>query len=228
MRRLRRKFPRFSELDAMACNVEHHVHTKWTDGKPTVAEALAVARDRGLRSIAITEHVRHEGSDWFHAFAVEVRAVGRSVDPMQVLVGCEAKALDTAGGLDVSEAILDQCDIVLGSVHRWPASGGGLVNFAELPQEDFAELETSYALGLLKNPDIDVLAHPGGMYQRRFGKLPDPLMRRLVEAAHASGIAIEISTSYLQDVPAFIDLVREIDPYVSIGSDAHNVDAIGT
>jgi putative hydrolase len=225
--RVRPTFPRFSELNEHLCNVEHHVHTRWTDGKPSVAEALATASVRGLRSIAFTEHVRAEESEWFAKFAAEVRAARPPDGALEVLVGCEAKALDVDGGLDVSDAILEQCDIVLGSVHRWPAADGTLVNFAELPREEFAETETRFALGLLQNGDIDVLAHPGGMYQRRHGDFPSELMAHLIEASRAAGIAIEISSSYLRDVAGFIALLREIDPFVSIGSDAHTLETIG-
>lgn len=192
-----------------------------------MAEALARARERGLRSVAFTEHVRREGSEWFTDFAREVRACATRSPGLEVFVGCEAKALDTNGTLDVSEAILAECDIVLASVHRWPVEGGGVVNFADLPPDEFAETETLHALGLLTNERVDVLAHPGGMYQRRHGVFPERLMRRVVESSLEHKKAIEISSSYLRDIDGFIRLCREIDPYVSIGSDAHDLDTIG-
>lgn len=225
--RAKGRFPRFSELDAERCNVEHHVHTRWTDGKASVTDVLRTARQRGLRSIAFTEHVRREGSDWFSDFAGEVRAAGRAEGGIEVLVGCEAKALDTDGSLDVSDAILSECDIVLGSVHRWTGAGGALVNFADVPEAEFAEIEAAHALGLLRNPSIDVLAHPGGMYQRRHKRFPNDVMRSIVQAATEEGKAVEISSSYLCDVPEFLRICRELDPFVSIGSDAHTLEDIG-
>jgi putative hydrolase len=225
--RLRPTFPRFSELDRERCNVDHHIHTKWTDGHGTVREVLDTAERRGLSSIAFTEHVRRDSGEWFTRFVAEIRREAAEAPALEVLVGCEAKALDLEGRLDTSEEVLGQCDIVLGSVHRWPDGVGGLVNFAEIPYAEFADIEASYALGLVRSAPIDVLAHPGGMFQRRHGAFPEHLMRELVVATRERGIAIEISSSYLRDVPAFLDLCREIDPFVSIGSDAHTLDDIG-
>ena len=40
-------------------------------------------------------------------------------------------------------------------------------------------------------------------------------------------IALEINSSYLRDVPAFLKLGAEINPYVSIGSDVHGLEELG-
>lgn len=225
--RRRREFPRFSELDAARCNVEHHLHTRWSDGKPSIAEALGRASERGLSSVAFTEHVRREGSEWFADFAAEVRAVAAEFPHIEVLVGCEAKALDSRGTVDVSEDVLAECDIVLGSVHRWTGADGALVHFAEIPPEQFALTEAELALSLLGNLEVDVLAHPGGMYERRHGVFPVDLMRKIIAQAVRSGAAIEVSSSYLTDFSGFVQMCREMDPRVSIGSDAHDLESIG-
>lgn len=223
---MRRPFPRFSELDLYGLNVEHHAHTTRTDGTATIEESIATARQRGLRSLAFTEHVRRD-TDWFADFAREIRTARREAPAIEVLIGCEAKALDPGGDLDASDAILRECDIVLGSVHRFPDGRGGVLRFEDVPQAELAETETELALGLLRNAPIDVLAHPGGMYQRRHGSFPEPLMRRILEASLERGIAVEISTSYLREVEPFLRLCSEVDPFVSIGSDAHRLSDIG-
>ena len=41
------------------------------------------------------------------------------------------------------------------------------------------------------------------------------------------GVAIEINSSYLVDVDAFLRLCQEVDPIVSIGSDAHKLEELG-
>lgn len=219
-------FPRFSELDDRACSIELQVHTTWTDGQQSVRDALDASREQGLHTIAITEHVRRD-TDWFPKFAAEVRREAESFPEMSVLVGCEAKALDTEGGLDVTDAIADQCDIVLGSVHRFPDGSGGLLEFSALPPEEMAEREVELAVGLLRAAPIDVLAHPGGMYQRRHGAFPMAGMRRIIEASMTRGIAVELNTSYHPDLSPMLDLCRELDPFVSIGSDAHERAEVG-
>jgi putative hydrolase len=219
-------FSRFRELDRAALNVDLQVHSARTDGEGSVGEILRRARERGLSAIALTEHVRRD-SDWFLAFAKGVCESARSFPGLRVYVGCEAKALDADGSLDASEEILSRCDIVLGSVHRFPDGRGGTLEFDSLDPGSIAEIECELALGLLRAAPIDVLAHPGGMSQRRLGAFPEEFWRRLLEASLERGIAVEINASYLADVPGFLRLCSEINPFVSIGSDAHRLSEIG-
>jgi putative hydrolase len=217
---------RFRELTQAGVNVEYQVHTVQTDGKATVEEILHVARERGLAAIAFTEHVRKE-TTWFDTWASDVRRAAQAYPELKVYVGCETKTLDVSGTLDVTDAILQNCDIVLGSVHRFPDGHGGYLDFKTLDADTLAEMECDLAVGLLLSAPIHVLAHPAGMYQRRYGAFPRHLWRRILEASLERSVAVEINSSYLVDVAAFLELCEEINPYVSIGSDVHALDEIG-
>jgi putative hydrolase len=219
-------FVRFSELDEKAINIEHHVHTIRTDGHGTVEELLQMARQRGIRSIAFTEHVRRD-TGWFVEFADEVREAAARFPELSVLVGCEAKALDPYGGLDVSEEILAEADIILGSVHRIPDDTGGFRVLGSMDQTELAEQEYQFAVGLLRGAPIHVLAHPGGMSQRFHGSFPTEHFRSLLEISRERDIAVEISSSYLRDPEGFLELCMKMDPRVSIGSDVHQVESVG-
>jgi putative hydrolase len=218
---------RYLELTADDLNVEYQVHTKQTDGQSTITEILETAQARGLDAIAFTEHVRKDTA-WFQKFAADVRAAAQDFRKLVVYVGCEAKALDAAGTLDISDEIHAQCDLVLGSVHRFPAESGGYIDWDQLEDAAFAGVEYELALGLLKSGRIDVLAHPGGMYQRRRKQpFPEPYLRDMMMVSAKTAVAIEINTSYLLDVDGFLKLCSEVNPYISIGSDAHTLEAIG-
>jgi putative hydrolase len=52
-------------------------------------------------------------------------------------------------------------------------------------------------------------------------------MGQLMEKSLTRGVAIEISASYLHDAAAFLGLCREINPFVSIGSDMHKLADVG-
>ena len=222
----RRNFRRFSELDETSCLIELQTHTTWTDGNQSVLDVLEATREQGLHTVAITEHVRRD-TDWFADFVTDVRGEAAQFPGITVLIGCEAKALDTEGDLDVSNELTEQCDIVLGSVHRFPDGKGGLLEFSALSREELAEREVELAIGLLRAAPIDVLAHPGGMYQRRHGEFPPAGMRRIIEASLDRGIAVELNSSYHPDLSSMIALCRELDPFVSIGSDAHDRAEVG-
>jgi len=220
------KLRHFHALTPPDVNVEYQVHTTQTDGEGTIVQILARARQQALDAIAFTEHVRME-TNWFPAFAQAVRAAAADYNDLIVYVGCEAKALNMLGALDVTGEILAECNLVLGSVHRFPDGNGGYVDWRVLSDQDFARTEFDLAMGLIQVAPIHVLAHPGGMFQRQRHKpFPTPYLREMMEAGRAFGVAIEINTSYLVDVESFLELCAEIDPIVSIGSDAHKLDEI--
>ena len=104
---------------------------------------------------------------------------------------------------------------------------GGYIDFSTLSQERFAQIELELTLGLLESAPIDVLAHPGSMYFRQYADLPSDMMREILEKSLERGIAVEINTSNLGDFAAFIRLCAEVNPYVSIGSDVHRLEALG-
>jgi putative hydrolase len=219
------QFRRFLDLQWSDINCDLHMHTSWTDGKAKVSDILRLSVQQGLNCVAFTEHVRKD-TTWFPEFIQEVRFYAEDYFQLKVLVGCEAKALDANGGFDVSEEILAECDLVLGSVHRFPNGQGGYINVSHLRPTEFAQIEFELALGLLKFAPMHVLAHPGGMYSRLHGEFPAELMCELMKVSLERGIAIEINTSYLRNLPNFLELCAEINPYVSIGSDVHRLEQL--
>lgn len=90
---------------------DYHVHTNQTDGKLTPEQVLDLSKKHNVE-IAITEHIsRNPTYNWF-----EFRDRIKELDS-GVLVGVEAKVINSFGTLDVSDDILNEADLVLGSVH---------------------------------------------------------------------------------------------------------------
>ena len=218
------EFSRFSELHGRYLNRDLHVHTSRTDGENTTVEMVEAARRCGLSEIAVTDHVRRS-SDWFADHARDIRA--QSSADLAVAVGLETKILDADGTLDATPEMLAEADLVLGSVHRFPDGAGGLLEFATLSPQQIIETETSMALALVRSSAIDVLAHPGGMSQRWTGSFPESHYRVILEEAKRRAVAVELSSSYIADLRSFMELCREVDPLVSVGSDAHRVGDVG-
>jgi putative hydrolase len=218
-------FSRFRNLTSDLLDCDLHIHTVATDGKASVSEVIARAQEIGLRRIAFTEHVRAD-SEWFFTFADEVRELGRQTK-VTVLVGCEARILDTKGTLDLTDAIRRESDLVLGSVHRFTDSTGGYLAFSEVPPLEFAQLEFELALGFIRHGHGDVLAHPGGMSIKCGHGFPNDFLKQLMREACAHGIAIELNSSYISNLWDFISLATEENPLISIGSDVHTLDELG-
>jgi putative hydrolase len=215
-------FRRFRDLTPQDVNVDFQVHTVKTDGDATIGDILERARERKLGAIAFTEHVRKE-TDWFPEFVRDVREASQSFPEIKVFVGCETKAEDLEGTLDLTDEIYEACDIVLGSVHRFPNGHGGFLDFNAMTPKETADLEFELAMGMIREGRIHVMSHPGGMYERRHGVFPEKYFREMMLATLKSGVAIEINSSYLVDPDAFLRLLAEVNPFVSIGSDVHKL-----
>ena len=217
-------FVRFNALRPQHVNRDLQIHTTATDGEATIEEILAQAEALGLIEIAFTEHVRKQSS-YVPEFLASVRAA-RVARRVRVYAGFEVKAEDDRGTLDIAPEALAQAELILGSVHRFPVDGM-LKPASSFGFEEAAQRELELALGLLRYAPIDVLAHPGGMCQRAFGRFPDDSFRTLMRVSLERGIAIEINTSYTQDLDRFLSLCREMNPLVSVGSDVHRLSDLG-
>ncbi len=102
---------------------DFHVHTVWTDGQNSSLEMYQEAVRVGLEVMLFSEHAR-KSSDWFGQFAEEIRALPKL--GCAALIGVEVKALDFEGNIDCSEEILEECQLVMGSVHREKAARTGV------------------------------------------------------------------------------------------------------
>lgn len=219
-------FYRFNEMDNDKTNYDFHIHTNQTDGTDTIETILKKAKEKNIISIAFTEHVREE-TDWFDSFADNVRKSAEKFPEITVFVGCETKALDNKGRLDVTDKILGKCDIVLGSVHRIQKDKNEYIDFSQIDPFRLAELELEMSIGMLENSPIDVLAHPGGMYSSRYGGYPTNYFKEMMRVSAGNGKAIEVNSMYLKNAYDFFEASSHINPYISIGSDAHKADDIG-
>jgi len=104
-----------------ALDEDHHVHSTWSnDGVSTLAENVQAAQDRGLRTLLLAEHVRHD-SAWVPEFTAAAGALPREAG-LTILTGVEVKILDRSGQLDLP-ADLGGAQFVLIADHQFP---GGL------------------------------------------------------------------------------------------------------
>jgi len=101
---------------------DYHVHSTFSDdAQSTLAENVAAARARGLRTLCLADHVRRD-TPWVPAFLAAVAAL-RPVPGLDVLAGLEAKILDRAGALDLPDGCAG-ADIILIADHQFPGDLG--------------------------------------------------------------------------------------------------------
>ncbi len=133
---------------------ELHCHTTWSDGRLTVRQMAEAALRRGLKVLAITDHSASLGVagglsvDELKAQRAEIDAVQAELgDSIRLLQGCEVE-IRADGTLDFPDEALEKLDIVIAALH----------SSLRQPRQQV----TLRALNALRNPHVDILAHPTG------------------------------------------------------------------
>jgi DNA polymerase (family 10) len=191
-----------------------HMHTVETDGKCTIEEMAEAARDRGYKYMAITDHSKNlafaNGLDDKRAeqHIKRIRAVAKKMSGIKIFAGIEVDIL-ADGDLDLSDDVLAQMDIVIGSVHS---------HFNQEPKK-----MTDRLLRALENKHISLIGHPTGrILLRRDAYALD--MDAVLKAAAKAGVAME-HNAYpdrldLNDV--HLRIAKERSVKIIINTDAHH------
>ena len=162
-----------------------HMHTTETDGRASLEEMAAAARERGYEYIAITDHSKSlamtNGLDEARAvaFAARVRELNRSGLGLRVFSGLECDILKD-GAMDLANDALAELDIVIGSVHSH-------MNM------EAAEM-TDRLLRALECPSLRALGHPTGRMLLHRDSYPFDFERVVAEAVRR-GVWLEINAS---------------------------------
>ncbi len=208
---------------------ECHVHTRYTDGEPTIEAAVAQAISRGLEQIIFTEHTEpwhahHAG--WFAEYLADIReSQRRHTGELAIIVGVEAPAIDFEGGLELTAEMAEQADFILGAAHRYPGLGDRRV--ADLPPGEAIALEFRTLMALAVNPRIDAIAHIGATCAKYCGPFPSELTREVIRTATAHGVPVEINPAYHQPLAEFLRICVDEDALITFGSNAHSLGQIG-
>ncbi len=207
------KLPKLIELTDIRGDLQ--MHTVATDGKNSIEEMAAQAKKIGYSYIAITDHskaVRVAGGLDEKALAKQLKEIEKinGKNPgLRILKGVEVDILGD-GSLDLKDDILKECDLVLASVHS-------RFNLAE------GEM-TRRILKALKNPNVDILAHPTGrlLLEREPYQVN---LKEIIQAAIDYGVVLEMNAYPdrldLKDTDA--RLARDMGARLSISTDAHSV-----
>ena len=191
-----------------------HCHTRYSDGKASIAEMARAARDRGWSYIGITDHseaayyARGLTRERVRAQHDEIDELNATNDGVRVLKGIEADIL-ADGRLDYDDELLESFDFVVGSIHsRFSMDGVAM---------------TERVLRALDDPRLTILGHPTGrllLVREPYALDADAVL----EKARDVGAAVELNAD-----PHRLDLdwrhvrrAKELGVPVAIGPDAHS------
>jgi len=122
-----------------------HTHTRWSDGRDTLADMLTAVRGRGHQYVVVTDH-SYPNLDFVDR-AREIKAVRKLFPDLVIVNGLEVN-ITTEGGLQVPDEVLAAHQFCLGSIHT---------GFRQ-PREQI----TQRLLAALAHPSINGIAHPTG------------------------------------------------------------------
>ena len=192
-----------------------HVHTTWSDGLHSLRQMCERARDLGYQYIGITDHSQSA----FYANGLkpdrvrqqwdEIDALQAEMGQFRILKGIESDILND-GSLDYDDALLDQFDFIIASVH------------SNLKMT--REKATERVVRAIQHPRTTILGHPTGrLLLSREGYPLD--WDAVFEACKKHGVAIELNAH-----PYRLDIDYTLIPQamahgipISINPDAHSL-----
>jgi DNA polymerase (family 10) len=214
-----RDIPQLIELADIRGDLQ--MHSTWSDGEYSIEAMARAAQAKGYEYILITDHSQSLGvtngltPERLKQQRKEIDEVNALNLGIRVLQGSEVE-IKADGSLDFPDDVLASLDIVLASLHT------------SLRQEH--DKVTQRALAAIRNPHVDIFAHPTGRLNYEAGDLrrtregADLDMEAIVAACKETGTILEINAS-----PERLDLndlharrALDVGCTLVISTDAHN------
>ena len=220
----------------LAFDEDFHVHSTFSDGASSLGQNVQAARERGLRTLCLVDHVRRD-TDWLPEFTAAV-APFKQQQGLRVLAGVEAKILDTSGRLDLP-AGLDGIDLVLIADHQFPADGGpvhpaqageAIVRGELTAAEAIERLCEATANALDATDRRRMLAHLFSVLPKMGldeAMVPEPLLAELARRVTRAGAMVEINEKWGCPSPRTVAALDRAGVRVVAGSDSHHCRDVG-
>jgi DNA polymerase (family 10) len=212
----RRSLPRLIERAQIRGDL--HAHTEASDGRSSLEDMAAAARDLGYDYLAITDHTRAariaHGLDAraMRRHLARVEKLGAGLPGLRLLRSAEVDILED-GSLDLPDDLLNELDLVVGAVH----------SSFQLSRTK----QTERLLRAMDHPRFHILAHPSG---RLLGER-EPYavdLERLIEGAAQRGCFLELNAQPkrldLEDI--YLKAAKEAGVKVAVSSDAHSAEQL--
>ena len=192
-----------------------HSHTTWSDGRASLMEMATAAKAMGLTYYTVTEHSQTAGYaggltlDKMKQQWDEIDQVNEQLEGITLLKGIESDILED-GSLDYPDSVLEQLDVVIGSIHQ------------RYSQDEDAM--TKRILAAFDNPFFQIWGHPTGRLLNR--RDPAPMrMEELLDRAAKKGVAIEINgcPERLDLKAEYVKLALQRGLKLVVSTDAHSV-----
>ncbi|MEM1538109.1 MAG: PHP domain-containing protein [Candidatus Nezhaarchaeales archaeon] len=201
-----------------------HVHTRFSDGRATVDEAIKTGTRRGLSLLGICDHY----DPLYMKSESELRHYIATLKAYEVARGVE---ISIGNELPISNGLLKELDYVIAGVHRLR----GIAFWGDpTPIYDgyrfVAEMLDSIKEAVEHYP-VDIIAHvtwlPESVRHETRRLITEEWIRELVLVAADRGVAIEVSGVWrVPDEEVVRECIHQ-GVLIATGSDAHQVSQVG-
>ena len=220
----------------MQLTADYHTHTPYSHGKNTVAENAAVAKERGLKQIGISDHgfshvafgIRRKQVE---NYVKECRAASKEYG-IDVLVGIESNILGVEGKGELNKKDFENFDIYFCGKHVfvWYSTFGDCVKygagnfffdkFGKNPSEKLIKRNTLAYINTIKNNPIDAITH--------LNYLSPCDTLEVAKCAADYGVYIELNSkkTHLSD-EQLNEILQKTSARFIIDSDAHSKERVG-
>lgn len=209
---------------------DHHTHTTYSHGTGSILDNVRVAHEKGLRSIAITDH---GPGNFFYGMKMslipqmrdDIRQARVQYPDVKVFLGVEANTILKVPYLDVKPTEWDKLDIVLAGYHFAVRNSGMILNRLGIKSSSLLVQNTDMILNALYYSEdsgnhIDILTHPGD-------KGPFDI-DDIARACEDTGTLMEINAKHPHLNAEEIKIAAKYDVKFVISSDAHVPENVGT
>ncbi len=216
----------------MAFTGDFHTHSVYSHGKGSVEDNVLAAREKGLKTVVISDHGVCVYPNNIHPsdvndYLLDIKACREKYPDIEILSGVESNLLSNDGDIDLPEEAEDALDWINFGFHliRMPDKAKSFFGFW-LPNATFS---FDKAARVAKNTD----AYIKTMERYRVSAIAHPCkqialdLKALGEAARDLGVYVEINTK---------NCVLERHDFETLGktgceficsSDAHSPDVVG-
>jgi putative hydrolase len=215
---------------------DYHIHSTYSDDATgTVDEILATARERGLRTICVSDHVRAD-TVWMGEYVDLVRRAGDRAD-LEVLCGIEVKLMDHSGRLDLprDRPVVDR---ILIADHQFPGPHGpeapgavkARIDVGMMTEEEVVDALLEATTGAVRQTPDAQLAHlfsvlpKLGLDESVVG--PDRL-DALATTLREHGTVVEVNEKWGCPGPAAIAAFRVAGVPLVASTDSHRAQDVG-
>lgn len=195
-----------------------HAHSTWSDGRDSLEAMVRAAQALGMRYFTVTEHSQtsnYAGGltlDRLKAQWDEIARVQELFPSITLLRGIESDILED-GRLDYPDSVLEQLDVVIGSIHQ------------RYSQDEAAM--TRRVLNAFDNPHLHIWGHPTGRLLLKREAAP-MRMEELLDKAATRGIVVEVNgcPERMDLKPEHVRLALQRGLKLSLSTDAHSVEEL--